>query len=99
MKKFAKSIIMTGVVLSVAFGQRRELKPVLNKVSNGTIPVRTSHGKRALAVRLVLERRMGETELEDCTCSSTLNHITWQYYPAFDASTNPLASNGVAGKR
>ena len=87
---------MTGVVLSMAFGQRRELKPVLNNVSNGTIPVKTSHGKRALAVRLVLVE--GKAEGRDqvgrlhVLFDPESHYYSWQYYPAFNESTNQLAS-------
>ena len=96
MKTFVKSIIMTGVVLSMAFGQRRELKPVLNKVSNGTIPVKTSHGKRALEVRLVLVE--GKAEGRDqvgrlrVLFDPKSHYYSWQYGAAFDASSNPLFS-------
>lgn len=96
MKTFAKSIIMMGVVLSIAFGQRRELKPVLNKVSNGTIPGKTSHGKRALAVHLLLVE--GAAEGRDQVGSLRVlfdpesHYYSWQYAAAFDASSNPLVS-------
>ena len=97
MKAFAKSIIMTGVVLSMAFGQRMELKPTPNKVRGDTIPVKTSHGKRTLAARLVLVEGKLPNGVDVVGrlfvfFDPESHYYDWLYNRVYDASTNPLVS-------